>query len=256
MIVMGFDRMARRTTIVVMTALMFSMSAVAGPPFVTDDPEPVDYQHFEINTAITRTAVEGERSGSLPIIDANYGAAPNLQLHIQPQLAYSRTSKGTQFGVGDTEIGAKYRFVEEDKDGWQPMVGVYPMIELPTGDRKRGLGSGVAGAFLPLWVQKSFGEWTVYGGGGYRINPGIDGRNSWFAGGVALYQFTDRLQLGGEAFLQTAEQADGKSSPGFNLGGSYGLTEDMHLLFSVGRGLANQATTNRFSAYLGVQVTD
>jgi hypothetical protein len=256
LVAIGFSGTARRAGIVVAAALTFSGRTLAGPPFVTDDPEPVDEQHWEINTAITRTATEDERSGSLPVIDANYGAAPDLQLHIQPQLAYSRTSKGSQFGVGDTEIGAKYRFVEEDKDGWRPMVAVYPLIELPTGDRKRGLGDGAAVAFLPIWIEKNLDQWTVYGGGGYRINPAIGGRNAWFVGGVALYQVTDRLQLGGEAFLQTAEDVDGKSSPGFNLGGSYGMTEDLHLLFSAGQGLANQAATNRFSAYLGIQVTD
>ncbi len=256
MVAFGFSGTARRAGIVVAATFMLSAPALAGPPFLTDDPEPVDEQHWEINTAFTRTATDDERSGSAPVIDANYGAAPDLQLHIQPQLAYSRTSKGTQFGVGDTEIGAKYRFVEEDKDGWRPMVAVYPLIELPTGNSKRGLGDGVAEAFLPIWIEKNFEKWTVYGGGGYRINPAIDGRNSWFAGGVALYQVTDRLQLGGEAFLQTAEAVNGKSSPGFNLGGSYGMTDDLHLLFSAGQGLANQAATNRFSAYLGVQFTD
>lgn len=65
---------------------------------------------------------------------------------------------------------------------------------------------------------------------------------------------TETLQLGGEAFLQTAEAPGEKDSPGFNLGGQYDLTEDYHLLFSAGRGLANAETNNRFSAYLAVQV--
>jgi hypothetical protein len=25
-------------------------------------------------------------------------------------------------------------------------------------------------AFLPVWLQKSFGDWTIYGGGGYGLN--------------------------------------------------------------------------------------
>jgi hypothetical protein len=41
---------------------------------------------------------------------------------------------------------------------------------------------------------------------------------------------------------------------GFNLGGQYDLTGDYHLLFSAGRGLANADTSNRFSAYLALQV--
>jgi hypothetical protein len=235
-------------------ALVVPVPAIAGPPFIIDDPEPAEYRHWEVNYALMGSLVQGGGVGTLPNIDANYGALPDLQLHIQPQLAYVRTPVGTQFGIGDTEIGAKYRFIEEDDEGWRPMVSFYPLFEIPTGDRKRGLGDGVGRTFLPIWAQKTIGKWTVYGGAGYGINPGAEGKNAWFVGGVALYQVTETLQFGGEVFLQTAEEPGGKSSPGFNLGGQFDLTDDYHLLFSAGRGLANQATTNRFSAYLALQV--
>jgi hypothetical protein len=42
---------------------------------------------------------------------------------------------------------------------------MFPLLELPTGNEHRGLGAGHVSAFLPIWVQKSFGEWTTYGGG-------------------------------------------------------------------------------------------
>jgi hypothetical protein len=235
-------------------ALTVPMAARAGPPFTTDDPEPADYHHWEINYALMGSAVQGGGMGTLPNIDANYGALPDLQLHLQPQFAYVRTPAGSHIGIGDTEIGAKYRFIEEDDEGWRPMVSVYPLFEIPTGDRKHGLGDGVGRTFLPIWAQKTVGEWTVYGGAGYDINPGTDGKNAWFAGAVALYQVTKSFQFGGETFLQTAEAAGEKDAPGFNIGGTYDLTEDYHLLFSAGRGLANAETTNRFSAYLALQV--
>jgi hypothetical protein len=55
---------------------------------------------------------------------------------------------------------------------------------LPTGNENRGLGAGHVRAFLPVWVQKSFGEWTTYGGGGYWINQddNLGDKNYWFAG--------------------------------------------------------------------------
>jgi Putative MetA-pathway of phenol degradation len=235
-------------------ALVVSAPAIAGPPFITDDPEPAEYRHWEVNYALMGSLVQGGGAGTLPNIDANYGALPDLQLHVQPQVAYVRTPSGTQFGIGDTEIGVKYRFIEEDDQGWRPMVSFYPLFEIPTGDHKRGLGNGVGQTFLPIWAQKTVGKWTVYGGAGYGINPGAEGKNAWFVGGVALYQVTEALQLGGEVFLQTAEEPGGKDSPGFNLGGQYDLTDDYHLLFSAGRGLANAETTNRLSAYLALQV--
>jgi hypothetical protein len=239
---------------VLFAALVVPVLARAGPPFVTDDPEPPEYGRWEVNYALTGTLVQDGGAATLPLIDANYGVLPDLQLHIQPQLGYVRSATGTHFGLGDTEIGVKYRFIEEDEHGLTPMVSVYPLFEIPTGNQKLGLGDGVVRTFLPVWAQKTVGKWTTYGGGGIWINPGPAGKNAWFLGGVALYQVTDDLQLGGEVFLQTAEAPGGKNAPGFNLGGSYALTQDYHLLFSVGEGLANQSTTNRFSAYLALQV--
>ncbi|HVJ54330.1 MAG TPA: hypothetical protein VM689_17835 [Aliidongia sp.] len=249
----GFGIALRRYRWCPLLLLGYAVPALAGPPFVTDDPEPPDLGRWEVNYAVTNTVSKDGEAGMAPLVDANYGALPDLQLHIQPQMAYVRTPKGIQFGPGDTEIGVKYRFVEEDEAGWVPMISLYPLIELPTGDEKRGLGAGVARTFVPLWAQKSFGKWTVYGGGGYGINPGA-GKNAWFLGGVGLYQLTDALQLGGEAFQQTAEAPGDKDSPGFNLGGSYKLAEDVSLLFSAGRGLANASSSNRFSSYLALQV--
>jgi hypothetical protein len=46
-----------------------------------------------------------------------------------------------------------------------------------------------------------------------------------------------------------------KGSSGFNLGGTYDLNENYHLLFSAGRGIQNAMDTNQFSYYLGLQLT-
>lgn len=230
-------------------------SAQAGPPFVTDDPEPLDLHKWEINAALTGIAAGSGGTAALPLIDANYGLAPNLQLQFQPQLAVSWGASGTEIGYGDSEIGLKYRFIQEDKQGWLPMVGIFPDITFPTGNPRRGLGTGNKAAFLPVWVEKNIDKWTLDGGAGYHIDQGANNRNAWFVGGLLLYQVTDKLQLGGELFHQGAELRDTKAEAGFNLGGSLVLTEGYNLLFSAGTGVANQRATDRFSGYLALQVT-
>jgi hypothetical protein len=238
--------------------LLASPSANAGPPYRTDDPEPVDYQHWEFYTFFTGTHVSGDTSGAGPAFEFNYGAAPNLQLHIVAPLAFDHASGGpTHFGYGDTELGVKYRFIEEDKNGWRPQVGVFPQVELPTGDQNRGLGAGHVRVYLPLWVQKSSGDWTTYGGGGYWINQDdiLGDKNYWFFGWLLQRKVTEKLTLGGEIFHQTADTVLGKDSTGFNLGGSYDFDEHHHLLFSAGRGFQNASTTNLHSWYLGWQIT-
>ena len=142
--------------------------ATAGPPFVTDDPEPVDFQHFEINTALQGTRARSDRSGEAPGMDINYGLLPETQFHIGLSAPYGAPDgKALQYGYGDTEFRLKYRFVAEDKDGWRAQVALYPLIDLPTGDAEHGLGAGHTRIFLPIWAQKSIGDWQTYGGGGY-----------------------------------------------------------------------------------------
>jgi hypothetical protein len=61
------------------TLLLSSPPASAGPPFITDDPEPTDYQHWELYLFSQGTHETGETSG---VCDCNYGFLPNVQLHI------------------------------------------------------------------------------------------------------------------------------------------------------------------------------
>ncbi len=87
-------------------AMLLSPAAIAGPPYRTDDPEPVEYQHWEIYGFSTGTHVQGDTSATLPGLEVNYGAAPNLQLHLIAPLAYDKPSgAGAQYGYGDTELG-------------------------------------------------------------------------------------------------------------------------------------------------------
>jgi hypothetical protein len=89
--------------------LVLSLSArvcVAGPPFLTDDPVPVERGHWEINNYSTATFARGAVVGVFPGVDANYGAAENLQLHLLVPLAFSQWSGASmQYGPGDIEIG-------------------------------------------------------------------------------------------------------------------------------------------------------
>jgi hypothetical protein len=54
---------------------------LAGPPFQTDDPEPVDLGHYEfyIFSGVDGTPLETDPTG--PAFEFNWGALPNTQLH-------------------------------------------------------------------------------------------------------------------------------------------------------------------------------
>jgi hypothetical protein len=83
--------------------------ALAGPPFLTDDPEPVEYQHHEFYLATQQVRTQDGRSGTLPHVEFNYGAAPDLQLHILAPFAFNSPGDGPrQKGLGDVELGGDF----------------------------------------------------------------------------------------------------------------------------------------------------
>ncbi len=64
-------------------SLVLIVPTLAGPPFLTDDPEPVDYQHWEFylfglgdHPSATDFNIEG------PAMELNYGVLPDTQLHL------------------------------------------------------------------------------------------------------------------------------------------------------------------------------
>lgn len=232
--------------------------ASAGPPFITDDPEPVEYRHGEFYTSLIYSDNKDGQDGTLPHFEFNYGIIPDVQLHLLFPMAYAHSKGGpSAYGPGDTEVGVKYRFIHESDT--MPQVGIFPIVHVPTGDSERDLGSGHVPVFLPLWAQKSWGPWTTYGGGGYWINPGAGNRNFWQAGWLLQREIVKSLTLGAEIFYFSKDTQEGGEVVGYNIGGIWDLSEQHHILFSAGDDIAGDreahAHWRRFSAYLGYQWT-
>jgi hypothetical protein len=225
--------------------------AVAGPPYATDDPEPIPYHGWELYLSSQHQVTRARATGLAPFFEANFGALPDLQLHVLAPLAYDRPSGGTtSYGPGDVEVGSKIRFVQEGEA--RPMIGTYPMFELPVGDATKGLGTGRLHVFIPLWLQKSFGPWTTYGGPGYWVNPGAGNRNYWFFGGLLQRRLSELAAVGVEVFDTTAERVGGRGNLRFNLGLVLDATEHHHVLLSAGRSLVGDTL---LQAYLGYVLT-
>jgi hypothetical protein len=222
--------------------------ALAGPPYVTDDPEPVPYRHWEFYLGSQLERSGDELQGWAPHVEANYGAVPDLQLHVIVPLAVSHVYGGrTAYGPGDIELGFKYRFVDEGD--WVPMIGTFPMFEVPSGSEPKGLGTGHAHGFVPLWIQKSAGPYTSYGGGGYWVNPGPGNRDYWYVGWQIQRRVLQGWTPGVELFYTTPDQIGGRSNFRFNLGSVVDFTENHHWLFSAGRSIFGDTLWQGYLAY-------
>lgn len=229
--------------------LVLPARALAGPPFATDDPEPVEPRHWEVYLASQASFGEGGWLGSAPHLEVNYGAAPGLQLHvIAPLVLAAGGGAATRWGPGDLELGAKVRFVDSERLGLQ--VGTFPIVTLATGSSARGLGEGTATVLLPIWLQEDLGPWTTYGGAGYRLRTVAGDPGSWFLGWL-LQRRMGIVTLGAELFRETRSARTLAGANGFDVGAIVDLSDVHHLLLSAGAG----GDPREARAYLGWQLT-
>lgn len=253
-----------RKVILLLLLLLSTANLWAGPPFQTDDPEPVDFRHYEFYVfgGMDGTPVETDPLG--PAFEANWGAVHNLQLHIIVPFGaivpsnnpkYLPAGAGSSaYGLTDMELGAKYRFVQETKH--RPQIGTFTMLEVPTGNVDKGLGVGRVWYKLPVWAQKSWGKWTSYGGGGYQIVHQTQYNNFPFGGWLLQRDIGKRWTLGGEIFSHGAEglaTPQTKAATMIDLGGYYYIKNPgLQVLFTYGHSVAGQSETY---AYLGLYRT-
>jgi hypothetical protein len=223
--------------------------ARAGPPFVTDDPEPPPPGGWEINVPFILERASGSTEMDAPLFDLNYGL-PDIQLKLEVPIKIAHEdSNGTVAGAGDLLIGVKWRFFNSEKS--QVQLGVYPQMLLPTGNHARGLGEGRTAFVLPLVAQKSWDKWTLYGNVGFWWKTAAEARNYVYAGAVLERDINERLTLGAELFGNSPKERGGRSDVAFNLGGSWKLSTHVNLLFAAGRDIVGDTTA---MAYVGLQV--
>src|SRR5580698_5546594 len=110
-------RVSLAFVVVTVAALaLASTTAWAGPPFQTDDPEPIDFRNYEFYTFASSDGTPIETDTQGPALEFNWGALPNVHLHIiVPAAAIFPADGARAFGIGDLELGIKYKFVQEGK---------------------------------------------------------------------------------------------------------------------------------------------
>ena len=239
---------------IALSLIMFiPLSAFAGPPFLTDDPEPVPYHHWELYSFFASDKTAESNSYIGPAIELNNGVAPNTQAHLIIPYAYSAQDGVSFSGMGDIEMGIKFRFQPETRR--MPEIGVFPLMEISTGDSAKALGNGRTWFKVPIWFQKSWGDWTSYGGFGYAFNSAPGQRDYPYAGILIQRTLSQQWTLGGEIFAQGATaqspppQNPPISVPGetstmiWNVGGQYNFTPDFSFLFTTGHSFAGDGNS-------------
>ena len=209
------------------------MPALAGPPFVTDDPVPTDPGHWEIYNFASLTGEMGTTSADMGV-DLNYGALRDVQLTATLPL---HVETGAPLDVGDVELAAKYRFAHQHAGMFSADIAFFPRVFLPTG---RGVSR--AQVLLPVWLQHDFGPWSLFGGGGYMLNPGPGQRNYWQQGMVVARQIRPGWQLGIEYYGHSRDGDTTRRVDGLNVASTIHIKGPFSWLASAGRGLNRSQT--------------
>lgn len=213
-------------------------AAWAGPPFVTDDPEPTELHKWEIYNFAGFSRADGVSALDTGV-DLNYGAVKDVQLTVVLPL---HTETGQPLDVGDVQMAAKFKLLHQKPGTASVDLTFFPRVFLPS-----GRGSRHTQLLLPLWVQRDAGKWSVFGGGGYTVNPGAGDRDYWVRGVVVTRAVRDGFQLGLEYYGQGAAADGERRIDGINLGMVIHLSGPYSLLASFGQGL-NRPQTIAYTA--------
>jgi hypothetical protein len=209
--------------------LLDASVAAAGPPYVTDDPVPTDYRNWEIYTGLL---YENDGSGTVdalaPFAEFNYGAMPNVQV-------------SASFSTALSEFGIKTRFVQESSRS--PQISFYPSVQIAS-----TLGAHVV-TLLPLWMQKSYGRWTAFGGGGVYLNAGPGQRDYSFVGGALQRTLSPGTTIGVELYHQGADTPGDRDTTATNVGAIFAVGSYHAILFSCGRALHGDDTFSAYGSY-------
>ena len=238
-------------------------------PFYTDDPEVTarGTLHFEFFNEFDglQPSEFPDRSQNTANFKVNYGLPHSLEVDLDiPYLSIYRAS-GTPgaAGIGDTNLGLKWKFHSATAGSRVPALAASLYIEFPTGNDQQQLGSGLNDYWLNFIAQEPFTDKTrlnvnlgfLFAG---NTSTGVVGvqttRGQVYTSGVSLlHDFRARLTLGGEVFSAIADTAGlARTQLQFQGGGQYAVRDGFSLTFGLIAG--KYAASPRIGGQLGFAV--
>jgi hypothetical protein len=191
--------------------------ALAGPPFETDDPEPVGCHSVEIDVAQAR---QGAPTSSGYLWEVDYGPTKNVE-----------TSIGGQ--PGEIDLASAIQLAPETLK--TPQVGFLPALTVKS--------DGTKETFLPFWAQKTIKDWTIFGGGG--VSHGTE-----FGGLALMRNFRSGSSLGFELYHESQRNPLVPESPRIGLAWIDQFEPSQALMVWGGRSLD---PGSRYLFYIGFQ---
>ena len=185
-------------------------------PFYTDDTSVTEPGKLHVEVF---DEFDGLQSSQLPDLRQN---TANVKLNFSPMRGveldvdapyleiYRAPTSGPSRGIGDTNLGAKWNVREAPPGSFLPAIAVSLYVELPTGDARQELGSGLTDYWLNFIMQTPISDSTrvnvnlglLFAGNTSTGAVGIQTRRGQvYTGGISLlHDLTPKLTLGGELY--------------------------------------------------------
>lgn len=225
----------------------------AQAPFVTDDVGVAEYHrvHFEFNDEydVLQSSAYPNLRQNTANFKLSFGVLHNVEIGFDNQLlgifnAQTSYLPRTAVGYGDLDLSLKWNFLKEQPKWWHPALAASLNIELPTGDDRRQLGSGIADYYLNFIAQKTVTEkTTVHANAGIYFAgntlTGVEGIHTtsgfvYTTGVSVVRQFTPRLDLGVEGFGAFSGNVSlARQQLQTQIGGNYALRRKLSLDFGL-----------------------
>lgn len=236
-------------------AILLSAAVIApsyaGVPMITDDPWTRDAGQVEINVAYVASISRQTNSSLAPLFSPNYNITDNIQVtYAAAYLVQEADDEGMHSGLSNSLLSVKWRFLDQDRDGVAMSITPRAVFNNPTSSVNQGLVESGTVATIPLEVGRTFGPVTLFSEVGYQFVQHDPDR--LFLGIAGGYNVTERVQLLAEIF--TLADADFRDvDPITNFGFAVTLSDDLNLLFSIGRSLRDGPDDPWLVMYAGLQ---
>ena len=161
---------------------------------ITDDPGTPGNRKWEINLAIAFQHRSDKTSYDLPAIDLNYGVGERIQLTLQTApVLLTRDDHGPIGGLGGTEAAVKWRFLDQEKSGFDMSMFPRVIFNVTQSSVRRGLAEDGTRFQIPFQIAKTFGRFHADA----ELGPvGISvGRSEWLYGIVGGYDLAKPTML-------------------------------------------------------------
>lgn len=244
-------------------AVIFSppAAAFAARPLITDDAGTVGKGTFQVELGFEMSDHGTDEDGvvtrentSSSAATLSYGLLDNLDVLLG--MPYEKTkiredgeTVHNEDGVGDLTLEAKWRFFE--KDGFA--LALKPGVSFPTGDDKKGFGTGRMTYGALFIVTKDIGPVSFHLNAGYKRNENkTDERKDMWGGDLAgVVTVAKPLKLLVNAGMKTNTGRTAATDPAFLLGGLiYSITDKIDLDLGYKRGLNKAEADNAYVAGL------